>query len=201
MKQITLVFLNTRYLEDEEQYHARIQVYAENIMHVLTGNLHTAINDIYVKDLDYHRNTKYPTEKKINELKELSEALRDKVIDNKKTIRVSDWDAEALEPLFYKKRTAALARLLEAQRIFNEVKKPAKVEWLTELLRTELGRKAINTALIANRKTKIGSNVMEIIVCGAIPPYNEILGGRRLEKPLKRIFVCSRKECEISAFI
>jgi hypothetical protein len=114
------------------------------------------------------------------ELKLLSDAIRDKVIDNKKTRLVSDWEAEAREPLFYKKRTAELARLLDAQKIFNEAeaKKKNDIEWLSELLQTENGRKAINTALIANRKTKIGSNVMEIIVCGAIPPYNELLGGK-----------------------
>lgn len=46
------------------------------------------------------------------------------------------------------------------------------------MLSNEEGRKAINTALIANRKCKIGSNMMDIIVCGAIPPYNELLGGK-----------------------
>ena len=34
------------------------------------------------------------------------------------------------------------------------------------------------SALIANRKRKIGSNMMDIIVCGSIPPYNELLGGK-----------------------
>jgi succinate dehydrogenase/fumarate reductase flavoprotein subunit len=94
------------YLEDEEQYQARIQAYAENIMKTLINNLHAAINDIYVKDLSYHRNTCYPTEEKIKELRELSEALRDKVIDNKKSKHVSNWEKEALEPLFCKKRAA-----------------------------------------------------------------------------------------------
>ena len=51
-------------------------------------------------------------------------------------------------------------------------------EKLQYLLSNEEGRKAINTALIANRKCKIGSNMMDIIVCGAIPPYNDLLGGK-----------------------
>ena len=29
-----------------------------------------------------------------------------------------------------------------------------------------------------NKKTKIGSSMMDIIVCGAIPPYSEMLGGK-----------------------
>jgi len=168
----------TTYLEDEIQYYSRLQGYSEKTIRLLTQNLHDAIGDIYVKDLGYHRNTRKPSAEKILELKELSETLREKVIDNKKTSRVTNWEREAKEPLFHKKRAAELARLLEAQSIFNNAKKPSHVDWLLELLRTDAGRKAINTALVANRKTKIGSNMMEIIVCGAIPPYNELLGGK-----------------------
>ena len=54
------------------------------------------------------------------------------------------------------------------------------------MIKNEQGRKAVNVALIANRKTRIGSNMMEIIVCGAIPPYNELLGGK-----LVSILACS----------
>ena len=31
---------------------------------------------------------------------------------------------------------------------------------------------------LPNKKTKIGSNMMDIIICGAIPPYAELLGGK-----------------------
>lgn len=54
----------------------------------------------------------------------------------------------------------------------------ARTQKLNQLLSSETGRKAIHTALIANRKRKIGSNMMDIIVCGSIPPYNELLGGK-----------------------
>ncbi len=168
----------TTYLEDEAQYQKRLQTYSEKTIKLLVQNLHDAIGDIFVKDLGYHRNTKNPSAEKILELKELSESLREKVIDNKKTSQVSSWEEEAKEPLFHKKRAAELARLLEAQSIFNKAKKNSYVDWLSDLLHSDTGRKAINTALVANRKTKIGSNMMEIIVCGAIPPYNDLLGGK-----------------------
>ena len=54
------------------------------------------------------------------------------------------------------------------------------------LLGKEEGRQAITTALISNRKCKIGSNMMDIIVCGSIPPYNELLGGKLIS-----ILACS----------
>lgn len=174
------------YLEDEAQYLQRLQGYAEKTIKLLISHLHDAITDIYVKDLDYRKGKKHPTDEKILELKGLSDALRSQVIDNKKTRHVSNWEDEAKEPLFRKKRASELARLLEAQSIFNKARCASYVEWLSTLLRTENGRKAVNTALIANRKTKIGSNIMEIIVCGAIPPYNELLGGK-----LVSILACS----------
>ena len=174
------------YLEDEAQHQQRLQGYAKKTIKLLISHLHDAIMDIYVKDLGYRRGKKYPTDEKILELKKLSDALRSQVIDNKKTSRVSNWEKEAKAPLFLKKRASELARLLEAQSIFNKARCASYDEWLSELLRTENGRKAINTALVANRKTKIGSNVMEIIVCGAIPPYNEMLGGKLIS-----ILACS----------
>jgi hypothetical protein len=182
----TVKATKTTFLESEEQYQLRLSNYADNVMNLLSNNLREAIDGIYIKDLDYHRNTKHPSENKINQLKALSEELRDKVMNNKKTKQVSDWEIEAKKPLFLKKRAAEMARLLEAKRIFNNMKSQCNIEWLNDLLRTESGRKAISTALIANRKTKIGSNMMEIIVCGAIPPYNNLLCGK-----LVSVLACS----------
>jgi hypothetical protein len=39
-------------------------------------------------------------------------------------------------------------------------------------------RKALRIALHANKKTRIGSNMADILVCGAVPPYREMLGGK-----------------------
>ena len=178
--------MRTRYLETEEEHMFRITDYSQQTMDVLLRNLKNAINDIYVKDLGYHRGTKYPSEETINELKFLYEELRERSIDNKKTVRVKDWEHEAKETLFKKKRAFELAKLLDAVRLFNYFKNDSHTIWLDSMIKNEQGRKAINIALVANRKTKIGSNMMEIIVCGAIPPYNELLGGK-----LVSILACS----------
>ena len=153
---------------------------------VLQINLKKAIEDIYVKDLGYHRGTKYPAREKVKELRELSEGLRELAINNKKTAFVTDFETEAKEVLFKKKRAGELARLLEAKIVFNETYDENPVTWLQGLLKTEEGRKAVNVSLLANRKTKIGSNMMEVIVCGSIPPYNELLGGKLIS-----ILACS----------
>ncbi len=175
-----------RYLETEQEYAERVSSYSERTMKTLQGNIKSAIEDLYIKDLGYHRQTKNPRIEKVSELRTLAAQLRTQAINNKKTAHIDDFESEAKETLFKKKRAEELARLLEATIIFNKHKQEDALQWLKELMSSEEGRKAINTALVANRKTKIGSNMMEIIVCGAIPPYNELLGGK-----LVSILACS----------
>lgn len=182
----TVIARHIRYLENETEHLERVTAFSQQTIVVLLRNLKIAIDDIYIKDLDYHRNTKYPTEDTIQRLRMLYEELRILAIDNKKTTKVSNWEDETKEVLFKKKRASELSKLLDAMRCFNEFKSTDSLEWLTAMTKSERGRKAINIALVANRKTKIGSNMMEIIVCGAIPPYNELLGGK-----LVSILACS----------
>lgn len=182
----TITSKRTRYLETEDEHIDRATAYSQRTMEVLPANLKNAINDIYVRDLGYHRGTKYPSEETINELRSLYEELREQAIDNKKTAKVTNWEDETKEILFKKKRAFELTKLLDAMRWFNHFKCDSTTKWLEAMVENEQGRKAINVALVANRKTKIGSNMMEIIVCGAIPPYNELLCGK-----LVSILACS----------
>lgn len=182
----TAGYKRTCYLETEEEYQRRVGEYSQKIVNVLLKNLKNAIKDIYVKDLNYHRGTKNPSKETVDRLRELSEELRELAIDNKKTGKVKNWENEAKETLFKKKRATELSKLLDALRSFNECENENSYIWISSMLKTEKGRKAVNVALVANRKTKIGSNMMEIIVCGAIPPYNELLGGK-----LVSILACS----------
>lgn len=175
-----------RYLETEAEYRERLEVYSSKMMDALQKSIKQSISELYIKDLNYHRGTRYPSLDKVVELRALSEELRAKAIDNKKTVKVKSYSEEAQTPLFKKKRAAELARLLEAKIIINKYHRDTPTDWLKALMSSEDGRKAVNIALVANRKTKIGSNMMEIIVCGAIPPYNELLGGK-----LVSILACS----------
>jgi hypothetical protein len=45
-------------------------------------------------------------------------------------------------------------------------------------LSSKKGYSAIRNALVAQKSKHIGSSMLELNVCGAIPPYNEILGGK-----------------------
>ncbi|PKM78414.1 MAG: hypothetical protein CVU90_02645 [Firmicutes bacterium HGW-Firmicutes-15] len=177
---------NTIFTESEDDYNNRIINDSSKIIGALIGNINNAIKDIYVMDLPYRKQTKIPRWETIRELRAISDALRDSLLDNKKTVNVKDWKAEARSGLFRKKRAQELANLLSAKIAIMEAKKPSCVDWLNELLKNDQGKTAIHTALIANRKNKIGSNMMEIIVCGAVPPYNDLLGGK-----LVSILACS----------
>lgn len=167
-----------RPIETKEEFEKRITDYADKIYPLLLKNITTAINDLYVKDLGYHRQTRYPRREQVNNLLDMAAEYAKKSINNKNNETDPDWEVEAQTNLFKRKRASELAKLLSTKIIFNNAKGKNNKEKLLFLLSNEEGKKAINTALIANRKCKIGSNMMDIIVCGAIPPYNELLGGK-----------------------
>ena len=175
-----------RPLETKEQYLSRSTRYADTLYPLLLKNIESAISEIYLKDLGYHRNTKRPSQEKVDELLAMAERYAALSINNHNNERSPKWAEEAQSNLYKRKRAAELAKLLETKRVFNSVDGGTCFERLTQLLSTERGRKAIHTALIANRKRKIGSNMMDIIVCGSIPPYNELLGGKLIS-----ILACS----------
>lgn len=165
-------------IENESEHITRTVEYADKMYPLLLKNIEEAISEIYLKDLGYHRNTKYPKKEKIDELHLMAKEYAEKSINNKNNEKTPNWEEEAQSNLFKRKRAAELAKLLETKCIFNGVTGKTNQEKLNQLLSSETGRKAIHTALIANRKRKIGSNMMDIIVCGSIPPYNELLGGK-----------------------
>lgn len=175
-------------VESDREHISRATKYADQMYPLLLKNIEEAISEIYLKDLKYHRNTKYPTQEKIDELLLMAAEYAEKSINNRNNERTPVWEEEAKSNLFKRKRAAELAKLLDTKRIFNEAKGATNFDKLNQLLSYEAGRKAIHTALIANRKRKIGSNMMDIIVCGSIPPYNELLGGKLIS-----ILSCSPK--------
>lgn len=81
--------------------------------------------------------------------------------------------------LFHRKRAEQLARLLSAKKTITKVCNSDDFNniWI-DFCNSEQGNSAIRCALVAQKTKHIGSSLMELNVCGAIPPYNEILGGK-----------------------
>lgn len=89
--------------------------------------------------------------------------------------------------LFRRKRASKLASLLQAKLICQRYDVFSNApEGLARLLwnnrewsqRSDIGRSALRVIMQANKESKVGSAMMEIIVCGAIPPYNNLLAGK-----------------------
>lgn len=164
--------------ESVESFDKRTTEYADKVYPLLLKSISLAINDIYVADLNYHRQTRYPKQEQVDRLLKMAEEFSQRAINNKNNEKSPDWREESQTNLFKRKRASELAKLLSTRIVFNHAQGKNNKEKLLYLLSREEGRKAINKALIENRKRKIGSNMMDIIVCGSIPPYNDLLGGK-----------------------
>lgn len=91
----------------------------------------------------------------------------------------SDWKAASEDLLFVRKRAEGLAQLLFAKSVFQAAHLSRKpVAALDELFSTKDGQRAIDIALAEFRKAGLSSEVADVSVCGAVHPYNELLGGK-----------------------
>ena len=173
-------------IESADEYQKRKLAYADQLFPLLLKNVNSAISDIYTGDLNYYKQTQYPRQDQVEMLNAIAAEYSEKSINNKNNERDPNWREEAKSNLFKRKRASELAKLLSTKITINNATGHTNEEKLLSLLASEKGRKAIYTALIANRKCKIGSNMMDIIVCGSIPPYNQLLGGKLIS-----ILACS----------
>ncbi|MGF9566944.1 Druantia anti-phage system protein DruA [Neorhizobium sp. BT27B] len=90
-----------------------------------------------------------------------------------------DWLAASEDLLFVRKRAEVLAQLLFARLMFhaaNLSSQPALA--LEQLLAGRSGQRAIDIVLTECRKAGLSSRIADVSVCGAVAPYNELLGGK-----------------------
>jgi hypothetical protein len=91
----------------------------------------------------------------------------------------SNWKAASEDPLFVRKRAEGLAQLLFAKSVFQTAHLSRKpLEALAQLFASKDGQRAIDIALAEFRKAGLSSEVADVSVCGAVHPYNELLGGK-----------------------
>lgn len=108
----------------------------------------------------------------------LRDALEDGIEESEKS-ELGRISKETEKALYGRKRSEQLGRLLYAKKILLDVYNSDNFseKWV-DFCKSELGNSVIRTALVAQKTQHIGSSLMELNVCGAIPPYNEILGGK-----------------------
>jgi hypothetical protein len=88
-----------------------------------------------------------------------------------------DWRALATTALYRRKRAGTLADLIRARGTLLELGAP-RASFVESALAGNGGRRAIETALRRIKQSIISNSVMELITCGAVPPYREVLGGK-----------------------
>ncbi len=91
----------------------------------------------------------------------------------------TDWLRASEDLLFVRKRAELLAQLLFARQMFRAAdlaSDPAAA--LEQLLSAKSGQRAIDIVLTEFRKAGLSSRVADISICGAVAPYNELLGGK-----------------------
>jgi Domain of unknown function (DUF4338) len=89
-----------------------------------------------------------------------------------------DWVAIAQTHLYRRKRAGTLAQTLRAIAAFEEAGLDEDPLALSDLLSTEDGQRAVEIVLRKIKQQAIAENVMEIITCGAVAPYQQLLGGK-----------------------
>lgn len=89
-----------------------------------------------------------------------------------------NWVKVAKTQLYRRKRAANLADTLRAVDVFERAGLDNNPLALCELVWTEEGRRAVEIVLRRIKQQAIAENVMEIITCGAVAPYQQVLGGK-----------------------
>lgn len=91
----------------------------------------------------------------------------------------AEWRQRAETYLFRWKRASVLADLLETRLQLNEIDfGSASVRGLKAALSHSGGRRALDMIRRWTKARHIGNDVLDIMVCGAVPPYGELLGGK-----------------------
>lgn len=89
-----------------------------------------------------------------------------------------DWAAVAKTQLYRRKRAANLADTIRTLAVFDGAGVYNHPDRLLDLLQTENGHRAVETTMRRIKQQAVAENVMEIITCGAVAPYNQVLGGK-----------------------
>lgn len=156
----------------------------------LLNYIEDGIADINYSELCTEMTVKEPTDEDIQMLlryavnaeQQRQDSLRDSMANGYDDAERSDLGSiskKTEEALYNRKRAEQLARLLIAKKALTDVVRDSNYEenWRS-FCKSETGASVIRNALVAQKTKHIGSSLMELNVCGAIPPYNEILGGK-----------------------
>jgi len=159
----------------------------------LVAEVDRFIKNIYLKDLldgaiftraDLRKPTSQiiekllkDSERSIRQHRRFPNAARHKHVNSNS---VAEWRARAETSLFRSKRAKQLALLLSARMAFQEAKIGGDVtrsSW-NQAFENARFRQAVGQVVRMLKAERVGVNMMDIAVCGAVAPYNLLLGGK-----------------------
>ncbi|MCL6598516.1 MAG: DUF4338 domain-containing protein [Alicyclobacillus macrosporangiidus] len=154
----------------------------EKYWDAINREIDRSIEEIYYEDL-VASSTEIvaPTRMTLERLRQIANEIPPINLHGNDDIRNLSMEESVRTPMFRRKRALALHELLSARKTFQEAAKEcagSPAEIVERLLATEEGRKALGVGLRSIKKRHIGSSIMEITTCGAIPPYSDFLGGK-----------------------
>ncbi len=90
----------------------------------------------------------------------------------------TDWEEAARTSLFRSKRCETLARLLAIRLALDEHLRDVETKGFSDLLASSATRAALAQLVRRVKAQRVGIDMMDITVCGAVAPYNALLGGK-----------------------
>ncbi|HOX41230.1 MAG TPA: DUF4338 domain-containing protein [bacterium] len=159
----------------------------------LLGFIQLALDDINLSGLCTKEECENPTISLLHKLSGIAakssderyaslRAWRSQTDDTDEKIERSELGNISLDTekaLYKEKRADRLYKLLSAKLSIGELLKNDNFNTLwNDFLSSDHGKGAVRTALLVIKNRHIGTSLLEMNVCGAIPPYNELLAGK-----------------------
>lgn len=173
-------------LETEEEWKDRVEQVCADTRQALEEAIITSVENIRYDDFveDYpllsEEKIHHPTDQVFEILARIEEDAEQVIEKGEDTNpeNLDSWEARSETALFRKKRARTLQKLLRDKQYFEEHANQSHTEFIQNGLENERGRRAIKTAMKETKKRRAGASMMNIMVCGAIPPYNHLIGGK-----------------------
>lgn len=184
-------------VEEQEKHGSAGEIRSQFVR--LLKNIDIAVGEIDIRGLCTKRECDRPSEKTIRKLSDISLQAdldyRGHVLAWRERREIEDEDAdtevdhlrselgnvskEAEQALYKRKRAARLAQLLTARREIQSLLASSEFEKAWQpFVRSEEGQANIAVALQVMKNRHVGTSILELNVCGAIPPYSDLLAGK-----------------------
>ncbi len=163
----------------------------------LNKTVETVLGELYIDDLIEGQlltpaDVRTPSAEALKRLTEYGEKQRElhhrleDSLDLKRSVKRDEngsteahWQARARTHLYRSKRARSLADMLRSRMVLQKyLSVPPTADEVRNLLASADGRRIVKKVLRKAKADRVGIAMADITVCGAVAPYNPILGGK-----------------------